>query len=283
MAIPTWQNPLDWITQCWNIALGSKVDADDATWLSGPVGEIGESPDEFIGRMARETNLMVRRNPPGSGLIESFDPWGIHVNPSVAGFYRRTSEYEFKVRSAWKPVFGSLGYLVALFFSRRVQQLNLPRSTNGGEIAFRSDIIKLVAGDGTDVHTIWHRSLKGTGEIVFYGIYGVARIPSGELCVKAVFPLPRGNATVIFRVRSDPQGNLELVSFGRCHGDPGFYFLVEDRRGCLWRHYLPSLKETIRVRETGNGALEAEHSMTLWSFAVYKMSYRIERTPASEV
>jgi hypothetical protein len=277
MAFPSFQNPLDWITQCWNITLGSKVNADDAAWLAGPIGGIGETPEEFIERMALERNLAIRRNAPGSGLIESFDPWGILVNARVADFYRRTSDYEFKVKSAWRPVFGSLGYLVARLFSRRVQQLNLPRAASVEVTAFRSEIIKLIDGDGHEAHTIWHRSLEKTREVVFYGIYGVTRIPSGELCVKAVFPLPRGNATVIFRVKSDPQGNLELLSSGKLHGDPGFYFLVEDRCGRLWKHYLPSMRECIRVRESGDGSLEAEHSLTLWSLAVYKMRYSIQR------
>ena len=277
MAFPSIQNPLDWTTQCWNIAMGSRVNADDATWLAGPIGGIGETAEEFIERMARENNLAIRRNAPGTGLLESFDGWGMAVNARVADFYRRTSDYEFEVRSTWKPVFGSLGYLVARLFSRRVRQLDLPRVANSETTKFRSEIIKLVDGDGHEAHTIWYRTLEKTGEVVFYGIYGTTRMPSGERCVKAVFPLPRGNATVIFRVKSDPHGNLELLSSGRSHGDPGFYFLVEDRLGCLWKHYLPSMRESIRVRDSGDGNLEAEHSLTLWSLAVYKMWYRIQK------
>ena len=94
--------------------------------------------------------------------------------------------------------------------------------------------------------------------------------------MKAIFPLPRGSATVVFHVGSDSKGNLELLSSGKIDGDPGFYFLVEDRR-TLWKHFLPSMKERIFVSEDEGCNLKAEHTMSLWSLKVYSMSYRIKK------
>lgn len=113
MAFPTWQNPCDWVTQCWNIALGKRMRPGLDDWLLGPVGEIGESADDFVARHAREHGWTVRRGDPDAGLIEPAADWGLPLNDDVADFYARTGAYAFEVRGSWKPVFGSLGYLVA--------------------------------------------------------------------------------------------------------------------------------------------------------------------------
>jgi len=275
MAFPTRQDPRDWITQYWNIILGRKVDAKEDAWLVGPIGSIKEDAGGFIERIAGERGLRIERNLPGSGLVETLDDWGIPVRPGIADFYRRTTDYRLSVRTSWRPVFGSLGYLVAKLFSRRIRQLNIPRDDIGGEVAFETEILKLIDGKGSPEFTIWHRSLRETGEAVFFGIYTSCRIPSGEFCVKVILPLPRGSATVIFRPESDAQGNLLLVSSGRKSGDPGFYFLVEDRQGCLWKHYLPGVRESILISESGDGVLMAEHTLRLWSLKAFSMTYRI--------
>jgi hypothetical protein len=174
----------------------------------------------------------------------------------------------------WRPGFGSLGYLVAKLFSRRIQQLNLPQRSDR-EIAFKSDFIKLIDHAGRVHYTIWHRSIRETGAVVFFGIYTTCRIPSGEVCVKVIFPLPCGSATVIFRPQSDERGNLSLISSGKRDGDPGFYFLVEDCQGSLWKHHLPSFRESILVSEGCDGSLVAEQTVRLWSLLVYNMKYSI--------
>lgn len=277
MAFPDRQNPLDWFTQFWNITLGKKVDHQQDAWLLGPIGKIAENSEQFIQRLATESGLSIQRDVIGVGLVDHFDGWGIPINASVREFYTKTSDYDLEVRSSWRPIFGSLGYLVAKLFSRRIQQLNLPHVGHNEVVAFKSEIIKLLDGDGNAKYTIWHRSLKDTDEVVFYGIYTSCRAPSCEFCIKAVFPLPRGNATVVFRLESDANGNLELLSKGKKDGEPGFYFLVEDKRGCLWKHFLPHFHESIYVSEGDGTAMDAVHSLTLWSFKVYRMTYRITK------
>ena len=272
---PQRQNLFDWITQCWNIALGKRVAREGDAWLLGPIGAVNEGVSQFIQRIADQEGLAIQRNVPGSGLVESMDDWAVSVSPGIKDFYRRTSDFKLSVTMVWKPGFGTLGYLVAKLFSRRIQQLNLPQGSSD-EIIFNSDFFRLSDGDGRVRYTIWHRSIRATGEVVFFGIYSTCRIPSGEVCVKVVFPLPCGSATVIFRPQCDQQGGLLLVSSGKRDGDPGFYFLVQDRRGCVWKNYLPSLRESILVSEGRDGSLSAEHTLRLWSLSVYSMKYSIE-------
>lgn len=247
-------------------------------WLVGPIGEIGENADQFVDRLIKTRDLHIKTDLSGVGLIERMDEWGVAVRPEIEKFYLATSKYDLKVKAAWRPIFGTLGYFVGALFSRRIRQLNLPQGHNDVPKRLTNEIILLLdKGDRRDT-TIWKRSLADSGEIVFFGIYTTCQIPSGDSCVKAIFPLPRGSATVLFKPQRDEQGNLVLVSSGKTYGDPGFYFLVEDCKGCLWKHYLPSFRETIFL--SGNDDddhLIAKHSLTLWAMKVYEMVYRIDK------
>lgn len=275
MALPKIQNPLDWTTQAWNIALGRRLDPDADGWLLGPIGDIGGIADAFVARIAEEEDLIVRRNEPGAGLVETFEGLDGVINARIAAFYERTADYDLDVWTGWKPVFGSFGWLVAVLFSRRIQQLNLPRRSMDTALGMKSDIIHMVDATGRPRYRIWFRRLKKTGEVVYSGIYTTCQIPSGEWCVKVVFPLPKGNATVVMRMGCDDDGNLKLESKGRDYGDPGFYFLVEDRKGLLWKHYIPSFHETIFVYEDDDRALRADHSMSLWNLRAYDLHYKM--------
>jgi len=273
MTFPKTQNPFDWITQSWNILLGRITDVATDAWLLGPIGCVKEHSDDFIMRLASDKQLSIAVNAPGAGLMENMDEWPVAVGEKIEDFYLRTSVYHFEVRTAWKPVFGSLGYLIARMFSRRIQQLNLPGNTTNEPMEISSDIIQLLDDGGKVHYTIWRRSVRDTGEVVYFGIYTTCQIPSGEICVKVIFPLPCGNATVIFRAESYGNHKLLLDSSGKTYGDPGFYFLVEDCKGVLWKHFLPSFRERILVSENDQGELTAEHTLKLWSFHVYRMVY----------
>lgn len=276
MALPKPQNPFDWITQLWNIALGRRVDASTDNWLVGPIGGIGGIADKFISRIAEGENLEIRRNIPGSGLIDSFDDLNQAINPRIEAFYKRTIDFDLDVWTQWKPIFGSFGYIIHRLFSKRIQQLNLPQKSLDTSLGIQSEIIGLIDPQGQTVYRIWFRRLKKTGEVVYSGIYTHCRIPSGEKCLKVIFPLPQGNATVIMRMSCDSNGNLNLDSKGKHYGDPGFYFLVEDRKGIMWKHYLPGFHEQIFVYEDDEGVLRADHSMNLWKYRAYDLHYKIK-------
>lgn len=256
------------------------MDRDADTWLLDPIGVPKEGMEQFIVRIANERGLRIERHLPDAGLVESLQDWPVSVSPKIENFYKQTSGYELDVRSVWKPVFGSLGYAVAKLFSRRIQQLNLPRDTDVESLVLKSEIIKLINGNGRADYTIWHRYVRDTGEVIFWGIYTTCKTPTGEFCVKAIFPLPRGSATVLFHPVSDVKGNLLLLSSGKNYGDPGFYFIVEDARGDRWKHYLPGFRESIHLSEDNDGGLIAEHRLKLWALDVYIMTYRITKKPA---
>ncbi|MCJ8331080.1 MAG: hypothetical protein HRT89_09265 [Lentisphaeria bacterium] len=277
MAFPKSQNPLDWLTQLWNIILGRRVNVDDDNWLLGPIGDIGGIADKFIARVAEEENLTIEINAPDSGLVDGFDDLAKSLNPKIEEFYKRTINFDLDVWTQWKPVFGSFGYIVYKLFSQRIQQLNLPQSSMDTALGIKSDIISLVDSDGKTVYRIWYRRLKKNDEVVYAGIYTQCRIPSGENCLKVIFPLPQGSATVVMRMSCDSDGNLELESKGKKYGDPGFYFIVKDRKGGLWKHYLPSFHERINVFEDEEGTLRADHAMSLWNCRAYDLHYKMSK------
>lgn len=282
MTFPSKQNVFDWVTQYWNILFGKRVHTKDDQWLLGPIGTHNEDSESFIKRLASTEGLIVGTNREHAGLLEHFDDWPISVHETIKRFYTQTSNYQLITNTQWNPLCGGLGFLVSKLFSQRIQQLNIPQGFKNIECTFGNEIIQLRLPNGQVSHTIWKRTRADTGDIVFYGIYSTCHNPSGEFFIKAVFPLPHGNATVLFRPEHDGDGNLKLISSGRTFGDPGFYFFVADKHGDLWRHYLPGLREIIRVQANADDTLQAEHILTLWALRVYRMTYRIEAcdTPA---
>jgi hypothetical protein len=142
----------------------------------------------------------------------------------------------------------------------------------------KSEILNLRDKSGANVYRIWYRKLKKTNEVIYSGIYSHCTIPIGEKCLKITFPLPQGNATVIMSVQTDGRGNLKLESKGSTYGDPGFYFIVADRKGEMWKHYLPSFHERIFVYEDEERALRADHTMSVWRCLAYSLHYKISKS-----
>ena len=276
MALPKAQNALDWLAQSWHILLGRRFDPDRDEWLLGPMGKPDETSNDFIQRFAHEQGCKVCRNTPGAGLHPEICDIGLSLSPEVEDFYLHTIDYTFETTSIWEPRFGIFGRLISRLFGSRVQQLNLP-TVSDVTSNFSSEIIQVVDGDGNVMYTIWKRSIKETGEVVFYGVYMACKLPSGEDGVKSVFPLPQGNVTVVFGLRAGPKGELHLVAAPNEIRDTGFYVFVEDRRGSLWRRHIPSLRQQIIVHNSENGELAAEHSISMYKFKAYQMNYKIRR------
>ena len=282
MAFPRLQAPQDWLSQCWNITVGRRIKSGNDDWLLGPTGNIGGIADHFIAGLAQSEGLTIHRNEKNAGLMDSFESFaGIeNLNRKIARFYQNTSDYDFDVWTQWKPIFGSFACLVAKLFTQRIQQLNLPQAPLETSYGIKSEIIILRDETGRRCYTIWFRRSKKSGEVIYAGVYSDCEIPSGEKCLKIIFPLPQGSATVIMRLSTDSRGNLELLSKGKTYGDPGFYFIVEDSKAVKWKNYLRSFHERIFVYEDSEGVLRADHSMSVWGLKAYELHYKLTRRPA---
>jgi len=272
---------VDRVTQRWVQFTGKEVDFAKDTWLQGPIGEPHCIGTDYFHELARKQFLQVR---PGTGLLDDFDRLkALDFDPSavtieVSDFYEKTAYYEMDAWSEWCCVFRPFGTLLALIFSRRLQQLNIPLSSLETSRGLTSEILELVDPRTGHVQmTAWLRRLLGNGNVLYAGAYSTCRVPNyqGE-CVKVVFPLPNGNAMVIMRPVAHADGSFSLVSHGERFGDPGFYFTVHSTRGVHAR-YLRSLRESIRIYSAEQETVRADHVLTLWGLTFLKLHYRLRK------
>jgi hypothetical protein len=272
----------DWLTQLWVRATGRRLQLTDNEWIDGPTGKPGLIGKDFFADYANQRGLEVVRN--GSqGLIENFGDLSANgddleaVAVAVKDFYERTAEYELDAWSEWRGIFKVFGNGLAVLFSRRLQQLNVPLSSLDTGRGITSDVIKLRDPvSGRIVQTAWVRELVGTKNVLYAGSYTVCRVPGWPgPCIKVVFPLPNGNAIVIMKPEAHADGSLSVTSSGRAFGDPGFYFVVHGGGDLAWVRYLPSLKESIRVFAAESNTVRADHLLWIWGIQFLRLHYRM--------
>jgi hypothetical protein len=271
---------VDRTTQRWVQFTGRTVDVSgEHSWLDGPIAEPQGIGSDYFQEFARRHSLAIG---PGAGLLDDFavlrsagfDP-GLVAAP-VADFYQRTADYSLDAWSEWCNAFRPFGSLLALIFSRRLQQLNVPLSPLDTSKGVTSEVLR-VSDPATGEHkfTAWLRRLQESGDVLYAGAYSTCRLPNVEgECVKVVFPLPNGNAMVIMRPVAHPDGSFSVVSHGERFGDPGFYFTVHSKQGVRAR-YLKTLRESIRVYCAEEGTVRADHVLTLWSLTFLRLHYRM--------
>lgn len=273
----------DWITQRWVILFGQKIDQSEQKWLLGPFGELNGIGSKFIEQLADREHLSIDNQKNSKGLIQSIHQLNLSekeldaLSRNVIDFYQNTADYELKLKVEWNPFFKIFGLLLRVIFSKRIEQLNVPiRSVENSE-TLTNEIIHLKDPNTDEVkRTIWLRAFQATGRVVYSGVYETCVIPSDKTCIKAIFPLPNGNATVILTPRVGNNGELILESKGNQFGDSGFYFLLKDSDGQLWSKYIKSFKDKLVVRSE-NENITAIQTLTLWNFRVLKFEYKIQK------
>lgn len=126
-------------------------------------------------------------------------------------------------------------------------------------------------------NTIWLRKIENTGQVIYFGIYGTCTLPSNQTCIKAIFPLPKGNATVIMKPSVGRNKELILDSSGKRFVDAGFYFLLNDSKNNYWAKFVSSFIDELVIRENGENIF-ATQTLKLWSLKVSEFNYKITCT-----
>ena len=272
----------DWFTQQWIILWGKRIERKNDTWLLGPIGEIGIIADDFISKLAKDEGLIIKRGSTSQGLLPSINVLNLtdvelnRLSKNVISFYENTSNYKLYLTLQWNPFFRPFGVLVDKLFSKRISQLNIPTKNIKESEEVKSEIITLTNPQSNEVkYTIWFRTIKSNGQIIFSGIYDTCTLPDGKECVKAIFPLPKGNATFILSPSVGTNGELILDSSGTKFGDPGFYFLLNDSKGRYWSQYHRSFRDKLIVSPQDKHVL-VEHTQTLWHERVLRFNYQIK-------
>lgn len=278
---------LEWAIQRWVAVSGRRVAPEAAGWLAGPIGSerIGTT---FYATYATQAGLEMDHGTSEAGLLPDFgilsspdfDP--ARVDPGIRDFYERTSRYSLDVWSHWSGPLRFFARTLIYLVSRNIQQLNLPMSPLATSAGMSSEVTPLrEPRTGEVVFTGWLRSAAATGEVVYAEFYTAARPECHDgACVKVVFPLPGGSATVLLRPKAQQDGSLKLISAGTRFGDPGYYRVHRTRDGTLRVRYLP-LKETIHVFRDAAGMLRTHHTFAFWGLRFLTLHYKITTRPST--
>jgi hypothetical protein len=273
----------DWFTQQWVILWGRKINPNEYLWLIGPFGELNGIGEDFIFQLALKENLAVIRNTTSKGLLQSISKLNLteidikNLSLKVIDFYEKTADYDLKLNVKWNPFFKIFGYLVNRLFSQRINQLNIPTENIKESENLLSEIIELISNENQELkYTIWLRKFKSTGKVIYSGIYTTCTLPSSKTCIKAIFPLPKGNATVILKPSVGDKNELILDSSGVKFGDAGFYFLLNDTKGNYWSQYIKSFTDKLIVIEESDN-LVARQTLKLWNIKVANFEYRMTK------
>jgi hypothetical protein len=269
----------DWITQRWVCLTGQIIQLENNQWLSGAIGKTSGIGKSYFDQLAREEGLEIRRGDLRAGLIKDFNvlTGNQSVQLGVKKFYEQTAAYDLDAWSEWSGIFRPFGGLLAMFFSRRLQQLNVPLSGLDTSRGITSEIIQLVEPSSGEVrHTAWVRQLIGNGNVLYAGSYSTCQPPGfpGN-CIKVVFPLPNGNGIVIMKPEIHQDGSFSVISSGQRFGDPGFYFTVYEPNGRVYARYIRALREEIHVYESEKHEIRADHILTLWGITFLRLHYRL--------
>ncbi|GAB2667117.1 hypothetical protein GCM10027036_20870 [Flavihumibacter cheonanensis] len=282
------QNIQDWITQQWVITTGKKIDPTAYSWIIGPFGENNVSGNKFITELAAKEKLTIIQSDRNTGLLPSINKLKLSENElaklsqQIIDFYEKTSNYDFEFTVKWNSMFKVFGILISSLFSSRLGQLNLPTNNSIAFQKLRSEIITLVESESNETkYTCWLRYIQSSDQPIYSGIYGVSTLPSGKRCIKAIFPLPNGNATVLMTPRVSNNGELILESSGNRFGEAGLYFLLKDAKGKYWTKYIKSFHDCLHVKAVNN-ILLAEQVLTLWGKEVLRFNYKIQLNKLKE-
>jgi hypothetical protein len=271
----------EWFIGVLLFVYGRRYRPDEVRWLLGPIGgaAIGDRPYE---ETARAEDLSIERLAATGGLLPdfavlgsaSFDP--AIVDPRIRDFYEDTAAYRLDTwATAYFPARLALWLLVTTI-SRRVQQLDLPLDGLDTAKGITSEIILLREAAGAIRYTGWFRRRAYDGRVLYTGFYMTQRVPDGDRpCVKAVFPMPGGNATVILRPENDGTG-LRLSSAGAGFGDAGFYRLQRSGdRVRVWR--VAHLHDTFHLYVDQDDAVRGDHEIRFLGMGVITLHYRMAR------
>ena len=275
----------DWTTQLWVAATGRTTSLAETPWLAGPVGDTRRIGADCFREIAAREGLSIHDGPSSRGIVPDF---GVLEGPQfrasavadeVRRFYEHTAAYELDAWAEWCGAFRPFGWLLAVLFSRRLQQLNVPLSGLDTSRGLTNSVWHLVDTPSNSCrYAVWVRHLVGSGDTLYAGSYGPSQVPGWNgPCLKVTFPLPNGNAHVIMKPIVHEDGSFTLVSSGRRFGDPGFYFTVHRDDDRLFARYVPTMRETIRVYEAGTHEARADHTLTLWGFVFLRLHYRLRR------
>lgn len=266
--------------QFWIRITGKKLALAEHPWLEGPMSKLAIVGDRFYETFAKEEGLEIRRSETGGlvgdfgVLLEDGSPMAQQMNPRVAEFYEHTASYKLEVWSQWFSFFSFFAKILIRTVSRKMEQMNIPLEALETSHGMSSDVIQLCKGEEVK-YTCWLRKSVKTGRIVYAGFYTHCQVdPNLPDLVKVVFPLPKGNVTVLLKAQVQEDGSMKLLSDGKRIGESGYYRLQAAGEGFVRAKFIP-LKEVIHVYEDPFGVMRTDHIFRFMGMKLLELHYKI--------
>lgn len=263
---------------------GRTVRKADLPWLAGPIGPSGPIGDRPYQLVAEREGLTVDLAAHDAGLIPDFDVLAgpafdpAKTDPAVRHFYEHTARYDLDVWSETRFPGRLFLWLIVSTVSRSMNQLNFPIFGLETSRGMTSEVLPLRDATGRAVHTGWQRRLISSGRFIYSGFYSTVQPPGSESrCVKVVFPVSHGNATVILRPEHDAAGRFRLFSVGLGFGDAGFYRVLELDKERLKVRYLKTLRERFAVYTDDEGVVRCDHDVHYLGMPMLRLHYRMRQ------
>lgn len=273
---------LQFLIQRWLWISGKKINIQENSWMSGPSGLSTTIGDRYYQIFAEQEELSVNKDKEG-GLLQHFDavlnpkdPLLSQLNPRIKHFYEHTALYKLEVWAEWYHPLQWFAKILIRTVSKRMNQLNIPLSPLATSRGMSSEIISLRnTNDEKQVYACWLRKLSMTNEVVYAGFYSFCQTPALPYpCVKVVFPLPKGNVTVILRVEIQSDGSVKLISDNQYTNGPGYYRTLNLDNTFRKIKKIP-LQETIHVFEDEEGVLRTDHLFYFMRIKMLHLHYKM--------
>jgi hypothetical protein len=169
------------------------------------------------------------------------------------------------------------GYLLyRTLVARPLGQANVPMNQREALRGVRSRIDTISGADGTISTRGWIRSVQGTDEPIYVGVYTTYR-HGDRGYVSVGFPLPQANFTATLAPRRRDGGGLRLTSRDT-DGQTGHYLshVAADTRA-LTTLAVPGFAEELDVYVDAAGQLRADHAFAVFGLPFLTLEYRISR------
>jgi hypothetical protein len=272
---------LQWLINTWLSISGKSISFEQYPWLKGPYSKQNFIGDDFYKTFAETENLKVEISSE-NGLLKSFDTvLDKHsknyskLQSSITRFYEKTAQYKMEVWSEWFGFVSFFARILITHLSTKMNQLNLPIKPLETCMGMSSEVIRLSDENGEIKYNCWLRKTKKTGKVVYAGFYSSCYIEKHNATfVKTVFPLPKGNVTVILKVEIQEDGSVKLVSSGNKIGDAGYYRIQFKNEKEAKVKYIP-MKEVIHVFEDDEKILRTDHTFNFFGMPLLHLHYKI--------
>jgi hypothetical protein len=145
---------------------------------AGKPARLTASVRSFFDDYATRAGLEILPGDAPRGLLQDLTDvlGGAPIHSAVAAFYERTSEYHMDCWSEWSSVFRPFGRLLALMFSRRLEQLNMPLAGLDTHRGISSRVLVMRTPQG-HLQTGWVRQLLASKRTLYAGSYSTCWVP----------------------------------------------------------------------------------------------------------